>query len=79
MTRRLAACLGLIAFATCLVQGLFAENSFPTVVWRALQALVVTLIVGLTLGVMFEKMLSENLAKPRGLEDSAADPESVSR
>lgn len=79
MTRRLAACLGLIAFATCLVQGLFVENSFSTVIWRALQALVVTLVIGLTLGVMYEKMLCENLEKPGGLEDSAVEPESVSR
>ena len=75
MTRRIAATLGLIAFATCLVQGLFAQNSFRTVVWTALQALVVTVVVGLTIGVMLEKMLNENLAKPDGLENSAGKPE----
>ena len=79
MTRRIAACLGLIAFATCLVQGLFAENSFQTTIWRALQALVVTLVVGLTIGVMLEKMLSENLSDAAGPENSAAEAESGSR
>ena len=79
MTRRIAATLGLIAFATCLVQGLFAQNSFGTTVWCALQALVVTVIVGLMIGVMLEKMLNENLGKPRGMEDLSGSPEADSR
>lgn len=79
MTRRIAATLGLIAFATCLIKGLLAQNSFGTVVWTALQALVVTLVVGLTIGVMLEKMLNENLAKPDGLEDLSGNPEPGSR
>lgn len=77
MTRRIAACLCLIAFATCLIQGLCAENSFGTVIWRALQALVVTLIVGLTIGVMLEKMLSENLGKTGNTENSVTEVEST--
>lgn len=76
MTRRIAACLCLIAFATCLIQGMAAENSFGTVVWRAIQALVVTLVVGLTVGVMLERMLSENLEKSGDSEKSTAEVES---
>jgi hypothetical protein len=76
MTRRIAACLCLIAFATCLIQGLVAENSFGTVVWRSIQALVVTLLVGLTVGVMLEKMLNESVAKPADTGKSTGEVES---
>ena len=79
MTRRIAATFGLITFALCLAQGLAIENSFSTVVWRGLQALVVSLVVGGLVGVMFEKMLAENLAKPEGLEDSSGNGENISR
>jgi len=61
MTRRIAATLALIAFGMSLIVGLQAENSFVTVVGRALLALVVTFAVGLILGAMLEKMLAENL------------------
>ena len=71
MTRRVAACIALVAFPLCLVQGIVAENSFTTVVWRSLQALVVTLGVGLILGVMLEKMLADGLAQNVEPENSA--------
>ncbi|MGC4031601.1 MAG: hypothetical protein QM754_07690 [Tepidisphaeraceae bacterium] len=79
MTQRIAAILGLIAFATCVVQGLFAENSFPTVIWRALQALVVCLLVGGILGVVLEKILKENLGANEKAENSASEPGHVGR
>ena len=71
MTRRIAAILALIAFAMCLLEGLRAENSFVTVVVRALLALVATFIVGLILGGMAEYMLKENLAQSKKAENSA--------
>jgi len=71
MSNRIAASIALIAFAMSLVEGLRAENSFATVVGRALLALVVTLIVGLILGVMIEKMLSENVEKTSKSEKSS--------
>lgn len=71
MTRRLAACVALVAFALCMVQGLVAENSFTTVVWRSLQALVVTLGVGLIVGVMLGKMLDDEVVKSVEPENSA--------
>lgn len=74
MTQRIAAILGLVAFATCVVQGLFAENSFPTVIWRALQALVVCLIIGGMLGVMLERLLKENLGETGNEENSPVEP-----
>jgi ethanolamine transporter EutH len=70
MTRRLAGCVALVAFALCLWQGLGAENSFVTVIWRALQALVVTLTVGLVIGAMLERMLAENLKPADSAENS---------
>jgi uncharacterized membrane protein len=62
VTRRIAATLSLIAFAGCLLIGMFeAENGFATIVQRALVAMVVTLFVGLVIGAMAQKMLDENL------------------
>jgi hypothetical protein len=62
MARRISASLSLIAFAICLLIGAFeADNSFLTTVQRALVAMVVTLVVGLLIGAMAQKMLDENL------------------
>jgi len=61
MTQRLAVTMSLIAFALCLVMGIMAENPFGTVILRALGAMVVTLIVGMALGAMGQKMVDENL------------------
>ena len=61
MPRRIAGCLALIAFATSLVAGIGADNTFVTTVYRALLAMVVTFVIGLILGVMGQRMLDENL------------------
>jgi K+-sensing histidine kinase KdpD len=66
MTRRLAGVLALIVFALCLVVGRFeAGNSFATTVQRALLAMAVTLVIGLVVGAMAERMLDENLNASR--------------
>lgn len=64
MPRRIAACLALLAFATSLVAGIGADNTFSTTVCRALLAMVATFVIGLVLGVMGQRMLDENL-RPR--------------
>lgn len=62
MANRLAGVLGLIAFAVCLIVGLTeTDNGFGTVVWRALIALVGSVVVGYVVGLAAEKMLDENL------------------
>lgn len=61
MSNRIAAALSLVAFATCIVMGMIAENPFSTVLLRGLGAMVVTLIVGMIVGSMGQKMLDENL------------------
>jgi hypothetical protein len=62
MPKRIAATLSIIAFAVCLLIGAFeADNTFATTVQRALMAMMVTLIVGLVVGGMAQKMLDENL------------------
>ena len=62
MAKRISASLSLIAFAICLLIGAFeADNSFATTVQRALVAMVITLVVGLLIGTMAQKMLDENL------------------
>ncbi len=65
MPKRIAATLSIIVFAVCLLIGAFeADNTFATTVQRALMAMAVTLIVGLVIGAMAQKMLDENL-KPQ--------------
>jgi tetrahydromethanopterin S-methyltransferase subunit C len=61
MPRRIAACLAFLVFATCLVAGIQADNTFVTTVARALVAMVVTFVIGLVLGAMGQRMLDEDL------------------
>jgi len=62
MIVRIAAAMSLIAFAICLlIGGLEADNGFTTVVGRALAAMAVTLVIGLIVGSMAQRMLDENL------------------
>ena len=75
MPNRIAATTSLIAFALCLVMGMLAENPFATILLRALAAMVVTLIVGMILGAMGQKMIEENL---KNAEKSSENPESKS-
>jgi NhaP-type Na+/H+ or K+/H+ antiporter len=62
MVVRIAAAMSLVAFATCLAMGIVAENSFGTIILRALGAMIATLVVGLIVGAMGQKMLEENLS-----------------
>jgi hypothetical protein len=71
MTRRIAACMALVAFALCILMGLQAGNPFTTVVSNALVALVVTFVIGLVLGAMAQKMLDENLAATKAAARAA--------
>ena len=72
MTRRIAACLALVAFAVCILTGLQAGNPFASVVSKALLALVVTFVVGLVIGSMAQKMLDENVAAPKNVPNPEA-------
>jgi len=78
---RIASALSLIAFAVCLLIGLFeAGNGFATVVQRALVAMVVTLFVGMVVGAMAQKMLDENLkAHEEKLENASRKTEEIGR
>ena len=61
MPRRLAVAIALLVFALCLVLGMAAENSFVETLSRALKAMLGTLVIGLIVGAMAQKMLEENL------------------
>jgi hypothetical protein len=66
MIPRIAASLSLIAFSVCLLTGgLEAGNPFATTVWRALAAMLTTLVVGLALGGMAKIMLGESVRMER--------------
>ena len=63
MALRIAVTISLLAFTVCLIAGgIEADNPFATTVWRALLAMGSTLVIGLIVGVMAQKMLDENLA-----------------
>jgi NhaP-type Na+/H+ or K+/H+ antiporter len=61
MSKRLAATTSLIVFAVCLLVGMQADNSFGTTIQRALVAMLGTLVVGLIIGAMAQKMLDESV------------------
>jgi hypothetical protein len=65
MPRRIAAAMSLIAFAVCLVAGIEADNPLGTILARSLVAMAGTLVVGLVVGAMAQKMLDEHLAATR--------------
>lgn len=60
MPKRLAVVVSLVVFAVCIACGLMAENTFAETIRRALIAMFVTLVVGLIVGFMAQKMLEEN-------------------
>jgi hypothetical protein len=57
--------MAMLVFAVCLLAGMAAENTFSTTLSRALVAMVGTLVVGLIVGAMAQKMLDENLRAER--------------
>ena len=61
MPRRMAVALAMVVFAVCLIAGLEADNTFAFTVRRALIAMFVTLVVGLIVGTMGQKMLEESV------------------
>jgi len=63
VTQRIAGACALVVFAVCLGAGASAGNLFGTVITRALLAMPATLVIGLVVGTMAQKMLDENLSK----------------
>ena len=80
MPRRLAAIAALIVFVVCLLAGAGAGNSFGTTVGRALLAMAGTMVIGLVVGSMAERMLDENLrAEEEKLKNSETDAGATDR
>jgi preprotein translocase subunit SecY len=77
MATRIAAALSLVVFAVCVIAGIGAENGFSTVIIRALLAMVVTLVIGLVLGTMAQKMLDENLSGAKKVEEKSENGEAA--
>lgn len=63
MPRKMAAAMSLLVFAICLICGVAAHNSFEEILVRALEAMFATLVIGMIIGAMAQKMLEENLAQ----------------
>jgi hypothetical protein len=61
--RKIAAALSLLVFAMCLLCGVAAQNSFSETLTRALEGMFATLVIGMIIGAMAQKMLDENLAQ----------------
>ena len=80
MSRRLAVAVALIVFAVCLLCGMSVDNTFAETIRRALIAMFVTLVIGLIVGAMGQKMLEENIrALEKKPEDSEAKQEPQDR
>ncbi len=70
MTRTIGAQLGLLAFGTALVAGLYAGNSVVVILTRALIALVAGALLGQIVGVMARALLRDHLQKRKADIDS---------
>jgi hypothetical protein len=68
----MAASMSLIVFSVCLVAGLSAGNPPATILYKALVAMAGTMVVGLMVGAMAQKMLDENI---NGLKPPEKAPE----
>ena len=79
MPQRVAAILSILAFAMCLLLGLQADNPFTTTVSRALVAMLGTFVIGLIVGSMAQKMLTENVSAAEKLKDSPTKTEASGR
>ena len=81
MATRIATSMALVVFAICLlIGGLQAGNPFTTTVTRALLAMGVTLVIGLIIGAMAQKMLDENVKnEEKKFKENEADNEASDR
>jgi NhaP-type Na+/H+ or K+/H+ antiporter len=77
--RRLAVALSLVVFAVCVLCGMQAGNTFAETVIRALKAMLGTLVIGMIIGAMAQKMLDENAAQLKEKEKSAMDSKAIDR
>jgi NhaP-type Na+/H+ or K+/H+ antiporter len=77
--RRLAVAVALIVFSVCLICGMMAENTFVETVRRALIAMFVTLLVGLVIGSMGQKMLQENVKQLAKKQENSEKPQTKDR
>jgi enoyl-[acyl-carrier-protein] reductase (NADH) len=68
MPTRLAAAMSLIVFAVCLVMGIEADNPFSTTIERAMEGMGATLIVGMVVGAMGQKMIEESVNREEKTE-----------
>jgi len=79
MARSLAAIMGLLAFAVCLMTGIVVGNTFDTAVWRAVVAMIGTCVIGLIVGAMGQKMLDEKKAEEEKLKLNETESPPVGR
>jgi hypothetical protein len=81
MSKRIAAAMSLIVYAFCLVVGgLETGNPFSTTGVRAVIAMFATLVLGMVVGAMGEKMLEENLkSHEEKLKNSPRNSEATDR
>jgi uncharacterized membrane protein len=76
----MAVAVAMVVFAVCLIAGLEADNTFADTVRRALVGMFATLVIGLVVGVMGQKMLEENVKQSVEKSDfSEANPEADDR
>jgi len=61
----------MVVFSVCLVCGMAVGNTFAETVSRALKGMFVTLVIGLVVGLMAQKMLEENVKQLAGKSENS--------
>jgi len=61
LTKVVAACCGLAAFAIAVIAGIVAENPGEVVLFRALVGMVACQIVGLGIGMVIERVVADSI------------------
>ncbi len=73
MSRLIGSALGLLAFSTAIVAGLWARNPFGVILSRALWAMVIFCLIGLSLGWAVQLVVREHMRRREALSASSEE------
>lgn len=74
LTKVIAACCGLAAFAIAMVAGLAADNPGEVVLLRALGSMVVCQILGVALGTIVERVVEDSIESHKLTRSASQGP-----
>lgn len=74
-TKVISAALGLCAFATATVVGLWVDNPADTVLGRAILSMIVSQLVGMALGAAAERAVKDHIDAQHRSESATSAPD----